>query len=106
MESAALGLPTIYTSGIGIEDYSEHELSFPVESQVTYCYGATDTFEDIYTSKDLWREISIPDLQMTMRKVFELYQTKQDEYQSICETVKANIGKYDFRNPEIARGIL
>jgi hypothetical protein len=43
---------------------------------------------------------------MTMRKVFELYQTKQDEYQSICETVKANIGKYDFRNPEIARGIL
>lgn len=106
MESAALGLPTIYTSGIGIEDYAEYELSFPVESQVTYCYGATDTFEDIYTSKDLWREISIPDLQMTMRKVFELYQTKQDEYQSICETVKANIGKYDFRNPEIARGIL
>jgi glycosyltransferase involved in cell wall biosynthesis len=106
MESVALGLPTIYTSGIGIEDYSEYELSFPVESQPTYCYGATDTFEDIYTSKDLWREISIPDLQMTMRKVFELHQTKQDEYQSISQQIKTNISKYDFRNPEIARGIL
>jgi glycosyltransferase involved in cell wall biosynthesis len=106
MESMALGLPVIYTSGIGIEEYADNQSNFPVESQTAFCYGATDTLDDIYTSKDLWKEINVADLQMTMRKVFELYQTKHDEYKSISEKVKTSISKYDFRNPEIARGIL
>ena len=105
MEAMALGLPAIYTNGIGIDEYAEHDLNFPVESQVSYCYGATDTFEDIYTARDLWREINVADLQMTMRKVYELYRSHKDQYESISNKISKNIEKYDFRNPEIARGL-
>lgn len=106
MEAMAAGLPIVYTNGIGIEDYQEYESSFAVESYASYCYGATDTFDDIYTSRDLWREINVADLQMTMRKVFELYQTQREVYEGMSNTVKTQIAKYDFRNPEIARSIL
>jgi len=106
MEAMALGLPVIYTSDIGIKDYSGNGLGFPVVSEVSYCYGATDTFEDIYTSRDLWREISVPDLQMNMRKVFELYNSHQEKYNSLSEKIKETIKYYDFRNAEIAKGLI
>jgi hypothetical protein len=43
---------------------------------------------------------------MTKRKVYELYQTQREANDSMSNTVKAQIAKYDFRNPEIARSIL
>jgi len=107
MEAMAMGIPCIYTDGIGIADYATKDANFAVESTVQPCYGATDShFTDIYTSKDKWLEIDIMGLQSNMRKIFEMYMNNNQEYQNISNINKEAMRKYDFNNTEIVRNVI
>ena len=107
MEAMAMGIPTIYTDGIGIGDYAPKEASFAVKSAIQPCYGATDAhFSDIYTSNDKWLEIDVLDLQKNMREVFELHRSDIKQYQNISNINKQQMSKYDFNNTDIVRNII
>jgi glycosyltransferase involved in cell wall biosynthesis len=106
MEAMALGLPIIYTAGIGIEDYANTNANYAVKSTVTPCYGAVDTFDTLYTSKDLWHEIDIIDLQMTMRNVYEMHKNNNQQYSMLSRQNINNVQRYDFNNTAIARGMV
>jgi glycosyltransferase involved in cell wall biosynthesis len=106
MEAMALGLPIIYTEGIGIEDYANTNANYAVKSTVTPCYGAVDTFDTLYTAKDLWHEIDIIDLQMTMRNVYEMHKNNNQQYSMLSRQNINNVQRYDFNNTAIARGMV
>jgi glycosyltransferase involved in cell wall biosynthesis len=107
MEAMAMGIPAIYTKGIGIEDYAPKNANFAVESTVQPCYGATNAhFSDIYTSHDRWLEVDILDLQKKMRDVFELYRNNRDQYDNIVNINKEAMSKYDFNNTDIVRNVI
>lgn len=106
MEAMALGLPIIYTEGIGISDYANTNANYPVKSTVVPCYGAIDTFDTLYTSKDLWTEIDIIDLQSTMRNIYELHRTNNQQYTGLSKQNIDNAKRYDFNNITITRGVV
>lgn len=107
MEAMAMGIPTIYTDGIGISDYAPKEANFAVKSTIQPCYGATDAhFSDIYTSNDKWLEADTLDLQKNMRYVFELYKNNIEEYQNISNMNKQQMSRYDFNNTDIVRNVI
>ena len=107
MEAMAMGIPTIYTDGIGIGDYAPKEANFAVKSTIQPCYGATDAhFSDIYTSNDKWLEIDVLDLQKNMREIFELHRSDIQQYQNISNINKQQMSKYDFNNTDIVRNII
>tara|TARA_R110000824_G_scaffold195326_1_gene378012 strand:- start:980 stop:1282 length:303 start_codon:yes stop_codon:yes gene_type:complete len=65
----ALGIPTIYTEGTGV-DYS---VGHSVPSQWQPCFGAVDTLPNLDTSDTKWKEIDILELAQTMRMVYNKY---------------------------------
>jgi glycosyltransferase involved in cell wall biosynthesis len=107
MESMALGVPVIYTKGIGIEDYAVDGVSGAgVESRLEFCYGATDTIPDLYTSQDTWNEISVVDLQQKMRMAFNTYFQAKDVYDQLSKNSIEVASKYNYKNCEFVKGIL
>ena len=53
LEAMALGVPAIYTEGIGM-DFCVGQ---PIESRLTPCFGAVDTLLDLDTAATSWSEI-------------------------------------------------
>jgi len=104
LESMALGLPVIYTDGIGIQEYDVTGLA--VKSHQTPCFGSNDTLQDLYTSDDNWLEIDILDLQKKMRDIFSLYRERRDEYDQKSKQCVEAASKFNFTNNESARSIL
>jgi glycosyltransferase involved in cell wall biosynthesis len=103
LEAMTFGIPPIYTKGIGIEDFDSS--GFFVDSRVTPCYGANDTFDFLYTSDDFWLEIDIMDLQKKLRQVYEL-QANPKEFNSLKEICTMRAKQFHFTNTEITRGII
>lgn len=95
MEGMALGLIPIYTQGIGVEDYASPAIS--VKSREVMCYGATDTFEDLYTGNDSWNEIDIPDLQLKMRSVYDIFRENPRKYVDMRNEAINKALQYDYR---------
>ena len=106
MEAMALGLPIIYTEGIGIEHYANTNPNYAVKSKVVPCYGAVDTFDTLYTSKDLWYEIDIIDLQIKMRNIYDMHKNNNLQYSMLSKQNINNAKRYDFNNTAIARGMV
>jgi glycosyltransferase involved in cell wall biosynthesis len=104
LESMALGLPVVYTSGIGIDEYDVSGLS--VASHATPCFGANDTLQDLYTSEDNWLEINILDLQKKMREIFTLYREERDLYNQKSSQCIEMASKFNFTNNELVRSAL
>lgn len=104
IEAMAIGVPPIYTKGIGVEDYAAEGASFSVESYITPCYGAIDNFDDLYTSEENWLDIDIRDLQKKMRYVYELYMTNSLEYNRISQACIKKASEFDFNNIEMIKG--
>lgn len=104
LEAMALGLPVIYTDGIGIDEYVINDLA--VASHESPCFGANDSLQDLYTSDDNWLEIDILDLQKKMREVFSLYREDPDLYKKISNQCSQEASKFNFTNNESARSIL
>jgi glycosyltransferase involved in cell wall biosynthesis len=105
IEAMALGVPPIYTSGIGIEDYAS-QVGFAVKSRETPCYGAIDTLEDLYTSEDSWLEIDIFDLQRKMREVYELFQQDKAGYDRLRNSCIKEVEKFNFTNNKIVEDLV
>jgi glycosyltransferase involved in cell wall biosynthesis len=103
MEAMAIGLPVIYTSGIGIEEYNTGV--FKVKSRISPCYGAIETTE-LYNSDENWLEIDILDLQKQMRDVFNMYVANPNEYKMLSNQCIEDISKFNFTNNELLKGIL
>jgi glycosyltransferase involved in cell wall biosynthesis len=103
MEAMAIGLPVIYTSGIGIEEYNTGV--FKVKSRISPCSGAIETTE-LYNSDENWLEIDILDLQKQMRDVFNMYVANPNEYKLLSNQCIEDISKFNFTNNELLKGIL
>jgi glycosyltransferase involved in cell wall biosynthesis len=103
IEAMALGIPTIYTKGIGISDYDT--CGYEVESFASPCYAAYDTFEDLYTSEENWLNISISDLQDKMRNLYELYQNDNQSYKDLSEKCTNSVNKFNFTNNNIVKDL-
>ncbi len=63
LEAMALGKPSIYTEGIGMN----HCVGSWVESRFVPCFGAVETLPHLDTSWENWREIDVLDLAKKMR---------------------------------------
>ena len=79
LEAMALGIPSIWTEGIGME----HVLGEPVKSYDVPCFGAVDTLRDLDTSRSTWKEIDVLELAKTMRKMYE--SLSDDDYKKDCQ---------------------
>jgi glycosyltransferase involved in cell wall biosynthesis len=67
LEAMALGIPSIWTDGIGME----HCKGIPVKSYSVPCFGAVETLTDLDTAESTWKEIDIIELGKAMRKMYE-----------------------------------
>jgi glycosyltransferase involved in cell wall biosynthesis len=103
MESMAIGLPVIYTSGIGIDEYNDG--TFKVKSKPTPCYGATETTE-LYNCDENWLEIDILDLQKQMRDVYIMHAKNNNEYNLLSNQCINDASKFNFTNGQLLKGIL
>lgn len=74
LEAMALGLPVLYTSGIGVQDYA-HGIS--VESHTDDCFGAVDTIPYLDNSNSSWKEISVSKLRFAMRSQYMKWKTEE-----------------------------
>lgn len=106
LEAMSLGLPVIYTDGIGISDYGLDVINYPVKSQITPCYARRDTIQGIYTSNDKWLEIDVSDLQSQMRKAFTMFIQDNNNFKHNSEMLKMHMKNFDYKNTELARNII
>lgn len=102
LEAMALGIPCIYTDGIGVMDFA---VGWAVNARQSPCYGANDTFDDLYTSNDIWLDIDIKDLQNKMRTVYE-FSKNTTAFSSMRDACMQQAKMFDFTNKEITRGLI
>lgn len=96
LEGMALGLIPIYTQGIGVDDCADPSFSLSVKSREVMCYGATDTFEDLYTGNDTWNEIDLFDLQLKMRTAYNIYKDNPRKYVDMRNAAINKSLEYDY----------
>mgnify|MGYP002622230262 FL=1 len=80
LECMALGIPSIYTAGTGV-DYA---VGHPVPSRWQPCFGAVDTLPNLDTSDTKWKEIDIFELAQTMRAVYNRYKDDVNYLKDDC----------------------
>jgi len=91
LEAMALGIPAIYTDGIGM-DYC---VGTPVEARLEPCFGALDTLPNLDTSDTMWREINIVKLCEAMREMYNNFQSDGQELRASCVSKSKD---YDHKN--------
>jgi glycosyltransferase involved in cell wall biosynthesis len=74
LEAMTLGIPAIYTEGIGM-DFC---IGTTVESKLVPCFGAVDTLPDLDTAATSWSEIDILKLSKAMRKAYNEHSTEEE----------------------------
>jgi len=67
LEAMALGIPSIYTSGIAVEEFAVGQ---SVNSLEQPCFGGMESLPHLYTANTTWREIDVADLQIKMRSQY------------------------------------
>ena len=75
LEAMALGIPAIYTEGIGM-DFC---IGLPIESRLAPCFGAVDTLPDLDTAATSWAEIDVLKLSKAMRKIYNEHGTEKEK---------------------------
>ena len=95
LESMALGLPVIYTSETGMDDFC---VGWPVQSRSSRCYLANDSLDDVYTSLTSWREVDIEALASTMRIAYETHKNNTQEWDKITALAKDKARDYSPKN--------
>jgi glycosyltransferase involved in cell wall biosynthesis len=68
LEAMAMGIPTIYTEGIGVDHAFGNGV--PVKSYPTPCFGAIETLPNLDTAEADWKEIDIRELAKAMRDMY------------------------------------
>lgn len=93
LEAMCLGIPSLHTSGIAIEEFAIGE---KVDSRSEPCFGGMESLPNLYTARSEWREIDIENLQIKMRSAY--IAGLSDETREKCKSKAAeysheNIGK-------------
>lgn len=78
LEAMCVGIPSLYTEGIGMEDFC---VGKKIKSNKDRCFGAVSSLDNIYTSNTYWMNIDIEELQKEMRNAFNESQT--DKYKQL-----------------------
>ena len=95
LEAMALGIPAIYTEGIGM-DFCVGE---PVESKLAPCFGAVDTLPDLDTAATSWSEIDVLKLSKAMRKAYNEYGTEKEA----CAKKACLLHAQNFRHKHVGK---
>ena len=82
LEAMAMGVPSIFTDGIGME----HTSGTPVKSYQVPCFGAVNTLSGLDTSNADWLEIDVRDLAKNMREAYTFLSDVKN-----AETTKAQL---------------
>ena len=69
LECMALGIPSIYTEGTGMD----YLVGDAVKSYKTPCFGAVESMSYIDTAESNWLEIDVIELARTLRKMYDNY---------------------------------
>jgi glycosyltransferase involved in cell wall biosynthesis len=69
LEAMAMGIPTIYTQGIGMDHL--FDLAHGVTSYPSPCFGAVETLDSLDTADSDWREIDVRELAVFMRNAVQ-----------------------------------
>lgn len=80
LEAMLLGIPIIYTSNIGMNDFC---IGAEVESKMVPCYGGVSSLENLYTANTYWMDIDIEKLGKEMRLMF--LNSSTDKYQQMSQ---------------------
>lgn len=91
LESMAIGMPVIYTSGTGMDDFCH---GWGVESSAVPCYGSLDSLQSMYTSHTKWMEPSIEHLASAMRVAYETHKNNPKKYEETCAKAKLKAKNY------------
>lgn len=67
LETMLLGIPSIYTSNTGMDDFS---IGISVESKKVPCFGGISSLNNLYTANTYWMDIDIDKLGKEMRLMF------------------------------------
>lgn len=82
LEGMAMGLPVIYTSGIGTEQFA---VGYPVEAQWDDCFGMQQSIDGLHTCEELWRVINVRDLRRALREAYETHRRNSTIWDFKCE---------------------
>ena len=92
LEAMALGMPVIYTSGTGMDDFCS---GYAINAKDSPCYKGTESIPAMYTASSKWREIDVDHLSQLMRTAYETYSTDRDEFNILREASLAKAEEYD-----------
>jgi len=87
LEAMAMGIPSIYTSGIGMD----HATGIAVKSHDVPCFGAIETLTNLDTADATWKEIDVLELCSTMRMMYE--SLREQKWDTSC---KAAAEEYSY----------
>lgn len=92
LEAMCLGLPIIFTSNTGLDDFA---YGVGVKSTNVPCFGAVDTIPYLDNANSTWSEIDITNLRIAMRGEYMKWNTDQaaNEKQKTIESAK----QYDHK---------
>ena len=93
LEAMALGIPCLYTDGIGM-DYCVGE---SIKSRKEPCFGALQTLPDLDTSYSTWSEIDVLELAKTMRRWYNILQKNKNLKSSIKKQCIETAAGYDYK---------
>jgi glycosyltransferase involved in cell wall biosynthesis len=92
LEAMALGIPCIWTEGIGMD----HAIGIPVKSHDVPCFGAMETLHNLDTAYETWKDINLLELCKAMRKMYEHKQG--DKWLATKKTCKMKADEYSHQN--------
>lgn len=92
LEAMAMGIPSLYTQGIGM-DYCVGQ---SVPSREEPCFGAVDTLANLDTADSTWNEIDILELRRAMRDMYSKHNTEEEE--KIKKLCVSESKKYDHKS--------
>lgn len=87
MDALGFGNPVIAPQGCSFDDYLPSAMLY--QTHKSPCFGMTDTFSDLYTSRGNWLESNISSLRERMRSVYEEWQKKSNwvELKGLCKKI-------------------
>lgn len=74
LEAMSLGIPVIFTSNTGLDDFA---YGTAVKSNNVPCFGAVDTIPYLDSANSTWSEIDITNLRIAMRGAYMKWNTEQ-----------------------------
>lgn len=95
LEAMALGMPVIYTSNTGLDDFCH---GWPVRSVEVPCNGSIDSLPSLYSSFDSWQEIDLEELMLVMKSAFQAWSYMPELFEHQKEKAINKALQYSYKN--------